>query len=202
MLDNFKSQQPIAYKIITNSIKNDRLSHAYLFETNGYKFSKDFIISFVKTLLCPHHYVNSNNCKQCHICEKIDKNIYSEFKIIERDGMWIKKEQLLELQKNFKTKGVESNYKVYVINNAEYLNQSSSNSLLKFLEEPQDNIIAILVTNNIHQLLDTIISRCQIISLVNDEEKTIEKQISSLLETNIDNFDSVINDTLDFIFYY
>lgn len=206
MLDNFKTQQPIAYKIITNSIKNDRLSHAYLFETNGFKYSKDFIISFAKTLLCPNSYTNCDNCKQCHICEKIDKNIYSELKIIERDGMWIKKEQLLELQKEFKTKSVESKRKVYIINNAECLNQSSSNSLLKFLEEPQDGIVAILVTDNIHSLLDTIISRCQIITLsksIDTSYKTREEKIQVYLDDSIElsELEQMVNDALDFIFY-
>ena len=200
MLDEFELEQPIAYRIIKNSLKNNTLSHAYLFGTNEYKNSNHFIMSFVKTLLCPNK-ANNDNCKNCSVCEKIDKNIYSEFKVIERDGMWIKKEQLLELQKEFKTKSVESNLKVYVINNAEYLNQSSANSLLKFLEEPQDNIIAILVTNNIHQLLDTIVSRCQVISLINSENNNIKKNISSLLEEN-DNVDKIIENALDFIYFY
>lgn len=59
------------------------------------------------------------------------------------------------------------------------MNPSAANSILKFLEEPEDNIIAILVTDNIHQLLDTITSRCQIISLkknnINNEKNAIER---------------------------
>ena len=64
-------------------------------------------------------------------------------------------------------KSINGKQKVYIINNADKLNVASSNSLLKFLEEPEDNIVAILLVNNRFQLLNTILSRCQILSLNN-----------------------------------
>ena len=202
MLDDYKEEQPLAYNILTKAIKNNKLSHAYLFETNGYNDSKQFLVSLAKALLCGH--MNKKDSNNCHICEKIDKDIYSELKIINPDGMWIKKEQLIDLQKAFMTKSVESNKKVYIINNVECLNTSSANSLLKFLEEPEDNIIALLATDNIHQLLDTVISRCQIISLTKKEEKdkTIEEKIAFNLNIKSDEeLSNMIINTLDFIFY-
>jgi DNA polymerase-3 subunit delta' len=89
------------------------------------------------------------------------------------------------------TKSVESNKKIYIINNAETLNVQASNSILKFLEEPEDNIIAILITNNIYQLLSTIVSRCQIISL----SKTSTNKIINLnlTEEEIANNIEIIN---------
>ena len=203
MLDDYKEEQPLAYKMLNNAIKNNKLSHAYLFEINGYSNSKQFLVALAKALLCGH--TNKEQSKDCHICEKIDKNIYSELMIINPDGMWIKKEQLIDLQKAFMTKSVESNKKVYIINNVECLNASSANSILKFLEEPEDNIIALLATDNIHQLLDTIISRCQIVSLTkqeNSEDKTVEEKIAHYLNIeNDENLSNMIVDTIDFIFY-
>lgn len=165
MLENYKKTQPIAYKILTNSIKKGRISHAYLIETNEYPKKMDFAISFAKFLLCAKHNVNSNQCNTCNICQRIDNGNFTELKIIEPDGLWIKKEQLVELQSEFSKKSIESENKIYIINGAEKLNAASANSILKFLEEPEPGIIAILLTDNIYQLLDTIISRCQIISL-------------------------------------
>ena len=206
MLDDFKEEQKIAYKILINAIKKDKISHAYLFETNGYKNKKQFLISVAKALLCPHNHTNKADSINCHVCENIEKNIYPELKIIEPDGMWIKKEQLLELQDEFKTKSIESNKRVYIINNAECLNASSANTLLKFLEEPENNIIAILATDNIHGLLDTIISRCQIITLTKStdiSDKTLEEKIQYYLSINIESneLNQMIEDSLDFIFY-
>jgi len=167
MLDDYKEKQMIAYKMLYNSVKKNKTSHAYLFETRGYSKSLDFAIAFAKYLLCPNHHLNKDDSKDCLICTQIDLGIFPELKIIESDGNWIKKEQLLDLKEEFKKKSLNSDKKVYIINNAEKLNPSSSNSLLKFLEEPEENIIAILITNNKYQLLDTIISRCQIITLNN-----------------------------------
>ena len=182
MLDKYMESQNIVYKTLTNAVNKNTYSHAYLFETNGNEDALDIAISFAKTLLCPNNYTNNNQCVNCTQCQKIDKNIFSDIKIIEPDGMWIKKEQLDELQKEFSKKSVESNKKIYIINHAELLNVQASNSILKFLEEPEENIIAILVTKNIYQLLTTIVSRCQIISLKKNKEKeTIDEEVNEKL---------------------
>ena len=85
MLD-FINEQPIAVKILSNSVKNKKISHAYLFETNNYENSKKIIYSFIKEILC----VDKNNCKNCQQCENIDNGLYPEIKEINSDGLWIK----------------------------------------------------------------------------------------------------------------
>ena len=186
MLDDYKEQQKIVYKTLTNAVKKNRYSHAYLFEANGNPNALKIAIAFAKMLLCKYNYSNNLKCKDCNQCNKIDKNIFSDLKIIDPDGLWIKKEQLDNLQLEFSKKSIESNKKIYIINNAESLNVQASNSILKFLEEPEDGIIAILVTNNIYQLLTTIVSRCQIISL------SKENHLSELTEEEQENL-CVIN---------
>lgn len=174
MLDLYCDSQSVIYKILKNSLDKNQLSHAYLFESNGNGQAYGMAIAFAKSIFCPHKYMNSLKCVECTQCLKIDKNEFSEFSIVEPDGMWIKKEQLDGLQKKFGTKGVESDKRVYIINHAEKMNPSAANSILKFLEEPEPNIIAILITDNRYQLLDTIVSRCQIVSFHNaiDSENT------------------------------
>lgn len=167
MLDDYKDLQKISYRVLKNTVSNNKSSHAYLFETNGYSKGLDFAISFAKYLLCPYHYINSLKCNNCFQCEQIDTGSFGELKIIDSDGQWIKKEQLIDLKEEFSKKSINGKQKVYIINNADKLNVASSNSLLKFLEEPEDNIVAILLVNNRFQLLNTILSRCQILSLNN-----------------------------------
>ena len=164
MLDEYKEKQKIVYKILKNAITQDKISHAYLFETNGYKDAKKVALAFAKSLFCSNKYTNCENCLNCKQCDNIDRNNFIELKVIEPDGMWIKKEQLDELQKEFSMKSVVSNKKIYIINHANQLNASSANTILKFLEEPSANIVAILLTENAYQVLETILSRCQIIS--------------------------------------
>ena len=154
MFEDYALEQPIIYKMIENQINNDKLSHAYLIDANGYSKSLDFSVALANNILS-----KTNNTEQ--------KDNILELKIIEAEGQWIKKNQLEELQLEFSKKSILGNKRIYIINEAEKLNQSSSNSLLKFLEEPEEGILAILITNNINQMLDTIISRCQILKLKN-----------------------------------
>lgn len=177
MLDDYKKSQPIAYKIFKNALEKEKYSHAYIIETNHYPDKLNFVNSFIKGLLCPYHRTNSEKCVKCTQCNEIDDGNHIEVKYIRPDGMWIKKEQLIELQTSFSTKAINGGKRIYVIFESEKLNVSASNSILKFLEEPEEGIIAILLTDNVHQLLDTIISRCQIVSLNKVSQEAIEKQI-------------------------
>lgn len=204
MLDNYKLTQTVAYKTLINAVKKNKFSHAYLFETHGYAKSLDLVLSFVKYILCPNNYSNNDKCENCSICKQIDENNHIELKVIKPDGLWIKKEQLTELQQEFSKKAISGNKKIYIITEADKLNPAASNSILKFLEEPEENIIAILMVENKYQLLDTIISRCQIISLLNKNignlNTTYEKVKNIINNENIDEekLDKIVN----FINYY
>lgn len=214
MLDDFSLEQNIVYKTLINSVRNDRCSHAFLIETNGYSKGLDLGIAFAKYLLCPNSYSNNKNCGNCIQCKNIDKNEFIELKIIDSEGQWIKKSQLEELQDAFSKKSVVGNKKVYIINKAEKLNVASSNSLLKFLEEPEEGIIAILITENMYQLLSTIVSRCQILSLKNKmnlEKYSTKDKLAHYLSNNKEDIENFINDeesinkidkVIEFIKYY
>ena len=194
MIQDFFDEQMIACKIIKKLSDTKSISHAYLIETNNYYRGFDFALAFAKTLFCPENKIKCADCGNCTQCERINNRNFSELEIIEPEGMWIKKEQLDSLQKNFSTKSLEGTRKVYIINHAEKLNQASSNSILKFLEEPEENITAILITNNVYSLLETIVSRCQIIKL-NDmksqtnNHSTLEK-VGNYLFNNINDINN------------
>ena len=193
MLDDFELEQKIAYKIINNSIKKDKCSHAYLIDSNGYPKSLEFAISFAKTLMCPYNYTNILKCECCNRCKIIDDGNFLELKIIQPDGEWIKKEQLEELQNLFSKKAIVGNKKVYIIDGVEKLNTNSANSILKFLEEPEDGIVAILITENVNKVINTIVSRCQILSL-NNNYKSNNDSLVLKVANNIFNSENKIND--------
>lgn len=211
MLDNYKDSQKVAYKILTNALDSKKISHAYLFETNGYNNGFDMAMSFAKALLCKNNCTNNLECNNCKQCQNIDENNFTELKIINPDGMWIKKEQLVELQEEFNKKSIIGNYKIYIINQADRLNINASNMILKFVEEPPTGIIAIFVVDNIYNLLDTIVSRCQIISLngqvINNLNMTTEQKLIEYLYTDKENLDldvfkSKLENIIKFIIYY
>ena len=212
MLDDYRDIQDVAYSLLSNSINNNKISHAYLINANNYDKCYDFVKSFVKCIICDNHYTNCSECGNCNKCIRIDNNSYSEFKIIEPINGVIKKEQLLELQEDFSSSSIEGKYRVYVIKDCEKMNKHASNCLLKFLEEPVDNIIAILVTNNFSNVISTIVSRCQLINLVNinmiNYDTTLEN-INALLKDvdvlngieNIDKYQCMLDDVLSFLWY-
>ena len=165
MFDDFKDSQELVYNIIINSVKKNRISHAYLVDGNNNSDGFSFVMALVKLLVCDNNFTNYDNCLACNKCMRIDCGSYLDVKIIESDGLFIKKEQLIDLQAEFSKDAIEGTKKIYVIKDCDKMNKQASNCLLKFLEEPVDNIIAILFTNNIHKLLPTIISRCQLLRL-------------------------------------
>jgi len=195
MLDDFKMEQSILYKTLLNSIKKDKMMHAYLLELNGYSKGMNFALALAKFLLCEKHYTNSSNCDACTQCQTIDGNNHLEIKIINPDGQWIKKEQLEELQQEFSRKAIIGNKKIYIINGVDKLNVFSANSILKFLEEPQEGIIAILLVDNIYQVLNTIVSRCQVLSF--KKEKVVASDTKGRLALSIFNIQEEIEEFLN-----
>lgn len=209
-MNDFLNEQRVVCTVLKNAVQKGQCSHAYLFETNGYEKKNAFVFAFVKYLLCPNHQENQASCVSCHQCELIEKGIYPDVKIIEPDGLWIKKEQLEELQEEFSRTSSQNNRRIYIIKNAEKLNVSASNSILKFLEEPEPNIMAILMTDNLYQMLDTIVSRCQIISFSKSNQlyrKSFSEKLRVLLSLNVEDLEiQTLEDRLmracNFINYY
>lgn len=164
MLEEWQQSQPRFCEEVQTMIgKNKKLSHAYFIETNGYEKGMELVISFVKYLFS--QFSSFNQSEQEKMSFQIDKETYPDFYLIKPDGSFIKKEQLLNLQDRFKTKSLTNGLRIYLVAQADKLNVASSNTMLKFLEEPEENIVGILVANNRYQVLPTILSRCQIFSL-------------------------------------
>ncbi len=214
--DNFIDSQNVSYYLLKNSLLKGRISHAYLIDSNNNENAFDFALSFIKMLLCEHHYsfFSNEKCGECNLCSRIQDGNYSEIRIIESDTLVIKKEQLLELQDDFSKTSIEGKYRIYVIKDCDKMNKQASNSLLKFLEEPVDGIIAILLTSHFSRILSTIVSRCQVIHLNNNvilkNDSTLEN-LGYFCCNGQDDFEKFISDektkeildaTLKFIRYF
>ena len=98
----------------------------------------DIVLSFVKSIVCLEYNDENNAIK---VCKRIDEGNYLDVMVIEPDGLWIKKNQIIDLQNEFSKKAVEGRKKIYIIKSADKMNVQTANSILKFLEEPVDDII-------------------------------------------------------------
>ncbi len=188
MLDKYSGLQSSFYNYFMSSFTNNRISHAYLIETNNVFYGFDLAVDLAKFLLCNGEFDSK-------ICELIDSNNYPNFKIIGSSND-VKKGEIVSLKSTFSMKSFDGNKQVYIIKDASIMNKSASNSLLKFLEEPDGDVIAILLCNSISSVLPTIVSRCQVVRLLNNDNcySNIFKSLYESSETS-NNFE-------DFCFEY
>jgi len=172
------------------TIENNRLSHAYLIETNGVDYADELIISLVKEILSYNSDLDVNLL--------IDQGSYPDFKIIESDNKNIKKEEIKKLESAFSVKHLYGKYLIYLIKDAEKLNDSSANALLKFLEEPDGQVVAILLTEQIQSILPTIRSRCQQIKFAKaPREALIEDLINQEVSASMAATLSMVTNDID-----
>ena len=144
---------------ISKYVKKDKINHAYLIETNS-----NNKIGLAKELVRKILSVDD-----IQTIEELELN--SDLIIIQSDTNLIKTEEIEVLKDKLKTKSIYGNKRIYIIDGAEKLNASSANKLLKFIEEPEEGIIAILTTENKNNVINTIVSRCQVLRYVNNEDK-------------------------------
>ncbi len=165
MLSEYLEQQPLVCDVLKKEIKNGKIIHADLFDENNNPEALKIVQAFIKEIIV-------NNDKKIDInilSNRIESGNYPELRIIEPDGMIIRKQQILELQNDFSMSSIEGNMRFYIIRDADKMRVETANTMLKFLEEPSTDVVAILMTNNINNILSTIVSRCQIIRLFSSD---------------------------------
>lgn len=159
-----KEKQEVVYKTLKNSFKNNKTSHAYLISGAKGLPILQVAIFMAKSLICNHKDEDGFACLNCIHCKKVDDNSYADLKII--SGEQLKTNEVMSLQEEFNKSPLEDgNVKVYIIDLIERVPIASLNKLLKFIEEPSSNIVALFTTNSVDSILQTIVSRCQIIKL-------------------------------------
>ncbi|MFC4403555.1 DNA polymerase III subunit delta' [Gracilibacillus xinjiangensis] len=178
-------QQPVVSKMITNSIRKNRISHAYLLHGDKGTGKSSLAQLLAKSIFCKNRN-QFEPCQECVDCKRINSGNHPDVHVITPDGASIKTDQIAHLKKEFTYTGLESNKKVYIIEHADKMTDNAANRLLKFLEEPSSETTAVLLTENSQSLLATIRSRCQILSLQPLNPKQLEKKLidSGLTDAN------------------
>lgn len=161
MLEKYSKSQKMFYDYFRFSFDSNHVLHAYLIETNGVSYAFNLALDLAKFLLCNGKYDEK-------VCNLIDHSNYPNLKIIGNDDK-IKKGDITDLKTDFSMKSLDNKRQVYILKDAETLNKNAANSILKFLEEPEGNVIAIILCDKVSNVIPTIVSRCQVISLINDD---------------------------------
>lgn len=151
--------QQIVVQTLKNVIKNNKLTHAYLFVGPRGTGKTSIAKIFAKTINCLHPE-NGLSCEKCDIC--VSNNSNENVDIIEMDAASNNGvDEIREIRNHIKLLPTVSKYKIYIIDEVHMLTTGAFNALLKTLEEPPEHIIFILATTEPHKIPLTIMSRCQ-----------------------------------------
>ncbi len=184
--------QERAIKILTKSLKENKISSSYIFVGSEGTGKKLTAIEFTKTVNCLNLNKDLEACEDCQSCSEISKQGSPDLKIIEPIKNSIKIEQIREMRKEIGLKPFKNRKKIYIIDKAERMTIEASNCLLKTIEEPPYYAIIILICSKIDPILPTIVSRCQIINFglissykikefLLNKNKNIEKEKSEII---------------------
>ena len=186
--NRLKEEQKIAYQTIYNGFLNKQISHAYLLSGSKGAPLKETAIFIAQSLICENP--SPLACEECLSCLRLKNGSYVDFQLIDGEEKNINKDAIENLQEVFSLTALEEKgLKIYVIHLIEKANPVAINRLLKFLEEPGDDIYAILTTENIAKVLPTIISRCQVIRINKIATTTLENE---LIDAGLDKSDARI----------
>lgn len=184
MLEQLRENQQLFYEQAIVPLNSGRINHAYLIETNNNEdeLVDTYLNEFYKQLLiCGLNESNEVGISKEKLINLLENKSYPDLLEIKPENNVIKKEQLLEMMEKFSNKSVYGTYQIYVIHHAEMLNLSSANTILKFLEEPENNIIAVLLSTHKYKVLPTILSRCTVMTLKQEKSNMIDVNDNQIL---------------------
>ena len=166
-----KKYQPVIYQTFVNSLQKGQLSHAYLISGSNGTPLLDIAKFFAKSILCDDP--SPLACNSCITCLRVDDDNYPDYFVFDGSKATIKKEAVTTIESSFEKKAFENKgIRIYILHLIENMTIEAVNSILKFLEEPGQQIYAFLTTNNENSVLPTILSRCQVLRM-----KLIDKNI-------------------------
>ena len=143
--------------VLINSIKLNKIAHAYIFTGPRGTGKTSTAKIFAKTLNCLNNS-NGVSCDECEMCKTYNESAdIIEIDAASNNGV----EEIRTLRDSVKIAPYNSKYKVYIIDEVHMLSNSAWNAFLKTLEEPPSHVIFILATTEINKIPETVMSRCQ-----------------------------------------
>ena len=182
MTNEIQTKMDIIYNQVVSSVQQKSFPHGVLVECQNSNEGEEFARFIANTLVCSG---DNKPCGVCPDCVKAQGKGHPD--IFETDGI---KEH--SKSKNFTVDAIrairedafiapnESNKKVYILKNGGNMNEQAQNAILKILEEPPAYVHFIIVAESKSAMLETVLSRVQVYSLLSDEGVVTEKEAAAV----------------------
>ena len=152
--------QPLVSQFLSSAIENSQVNHAYLFVGPIGTGKTEAARALALALAC-----KQSGCGVCDNCIRVSRGTHPDVKTIEPEGVnGYVIEQMQEMIRDTNLAPIRAQNKVYIITRADLLVQAPANAFLKTLEEPPNRVVFILLARTRESVLETIVSRCQIIA--------------------------------------
>jgi DNA polymerase-3 subunit delta' len=160
-------------RILRRALQRHRLPNSLLFSGPAGVGKTATAVTVAKALNCKAG--KDDACEECESCKAIEAGRFPDVLGIAPEKEVIKIEQMRFIKQMAYLKPFSGTKRVFIVEQAEKMNEESANSLLKVLEEPPSFTHVILVTSNPFLILPTIRSRCQVLGFSNIGREEIER---------------------------
>lgn len=152
--------------LFEKDLAQGRLSQSYLLAGDVH-WLMQFSVALARVLYCSHKPNLFEACGFCSVCKKITEGKFSSVHLVEPSGKanYITIESVKQMQDMVQLRPLEGNTWFVVVRDVDRMDVEAANAFLKILEEPPSSTLFVLLTHNRYAVLDTVASRCQVISL-------------------------------------
>src|SRR5205085_7293849 len=150
-------------RLLKRAVAEDRIRQGLIFAGPRGVGKHQFALALAQALNCRRPQ-GGDACGVCDQCVKIAAREHIDVETIAPDGQFIKISQMREMAEKANYRPYDGRRRVYILDEAERMNLNAANSILKVLEEPPASTLLVLVTAKPYALLQTIRSRCQMLS--------------------------------------
>lgn len=180
MTEMIDKKQSAVYDTVSRSAAEGNLPHGILIECQNERDGEEFADFIASCLVCRGE---SKPCGLCADCRKAQKNGHPD--IFKTDGIRGKGKSFTvdavrEIRSDAFILPNESDKKIYILKNGQNMNEQAQNALLKILEEPPSYVFFIIVTVSKSTMLETVLSRVSVYSLLSGENEITEKEQSAV----------------------
>lgn len=166
------------YNQVSSSVEQGTFPHGVLVECQNEREGESFARFIANCLVCRGH---NKPCGTCSDCVKAQGKGHPD--IFETDGKKGKSntfsvDAVRDVRDDAFIVPNESDKKIYILKNGQNMNEQAQNAILKILEEPPSYVFFIIVTTSKSTMLETVLSRVQVFSLLSDEEQVTDKEMA------------------------